>query len=93
MNEIDQEIKRRIGIMAYIKIRQAIKKSEQEKQKVYHVTKDKRTLENKEIIEKTYPNIKVMNEKEWLIHCYQKISPEERKKVDKKIIAEMERKT
>lgn len=92
MNEKDQEIKKMIGIISYIKIRQAINKANTEMTKIYHVTKHKKTLENKEKIEKTYPNIIIMNEQEWLIHCYQKLSPEERKKVDKKIIEEMERK-
>ena len=92
MNEQDEEIKRAIGIIAYVKLRQAINKANAEQKKVYHITKNNKVIENKELIEKNHPNIKVMNEQEWLTFCYQKLTPEERKKVDKKIIAEMERK-
>lgn len=92
MNEQDQKIKEAIGIINYIKLRQAINKANNEQKKVYHVTKDKKTLNNKEIIQKNYPNIIIMTEKEWLTYAYQKLTPEEKKKLKKKIIAEMERK-
>lgn len=92
MNEKEEKIKRAIGIINYIKIKPAINKANNENKKIYHVTKKNRIIENKKIIEETYPNIKIMTEIEWLTHCYQKLSPEEREKVDKKIIAEIERK-
>jgi hypothetical protein len=91
MTEQDEEIKRAIGIINYVKLRQAINKANAEMKKVYHITKNHKVIENKELIEKAHPNIKVMNEQEWLTFCYQKLTPEERKKVDKKIIAEMEK--
>jgi uncharacterized protein YjgD (DUF1641 family) len=92
MTEQEEEIRRAIGIINYVKLRQAINKANAEMKKVYHITKNNKVIENKELIEKTYPNIKVMNEKEWLTFCYQKLTPEERKKVDKKIINEIKKK-
>jgi len=91
MTEQEEEIRRAIGIINYVKLRQAINKANAEQKKVYHITKNNKVIENKELIEKTHPNIKVMTEQEWLTFCYQKLTPEERKKVDKKIIAEMEK--
>lgn len=91
MNEQDQEIKEAIGIIAYVKLRQAINKANAEMKKVYHVTKDKKTLANKKKIEQTYPNIEVMTEAEWMAFAYKKLSPEEQKKVKKKIIDEIKK--
>lgn len=91
MNEQEEKMRKALGLIAYIELRRAINKANAEMKKVYLVTKNKRILENKELIEKNHTEIKVMNEQEWLTFCYQKLTPEERKKVDKKIIAEMEK--
>ena len=69
-----------------MKIKKAIEMTQQKpNEPIYHVTKDKKTLQHKKLIETLYPNIKVMTEQEWLVYVYKHLKPEDQKRVRGKL--------
>jgi hypothetical protein len=81
-----KEIREKIGLTAYFQIKKAIKMAEETPdKKVFQVTKNKKQLQEKEFIQKLYPNLLIMTEEEWLQYAFNKLSPEQQKKVAEKI--------
>ena len=87
MDEKRKQIYDAIGVVQYLKINEAIKKTllTTPPQIIYNVTNNKRVLQNKKLIETLYPNIKIMTEKEWIIFAFNKLKPEDQEKVREKI--------
>jgi hypothetical protein len=93
MNEKRKAIMDKIGLIDYTKIKKGLDMAEATpNKKVFHVTKNKKILAEKELIQKNYPNLCVFTEEEWLKYAFNKLSPEEQKKVKKKIIDKIKEK-
>jgi hypothetical protein len=86
MNEKQKKVMDKIGLVAYMSIKKGLDMAEASPtKKVFHSTKNKNTLREKFFIEELYPNLQIFTEEEWLQYAYNHLSPEEQKKVAKKI--------
>jgi hypothetical protein len=94
MDEKQKKVYDKIGLLAYSEIKKALEMAEDAKtltpnKKIFQVTKNNKQLENKEYIKTLYPNLNIMTEQEWIKYAYEHLTPEEQKKVKRRIIEEI----
>lgn len=91
MNEKQKKVMDKIGLVAYMSIKKGLDMAETTStKKIFHSTKNKNTLREKFFIEELYPNLQIFTEEEWLQYAYNHLSPEDKKKVTKKMMLKKE---
>lgn len=81
-----KEIRKKLGIRKYLIITPSIRRAEQVKpKKAFHITNDKKILQNKKFIEKKIENLKIMTPTQWQKYVYQRLKPKEQKKIKEKL--------